>query len=113
MSITLEDVRAVAAQVAKGSRRRNLEVNNDGCVYTAPNGKHCVAGEILVTLGFEVPAFGEEFNQQRIGSMGERYPELDTAALNYLDALQEFGDDRMYWREAYKYTERSYRDTQR
>lgn len=41
-------------------RYRNSRRKNPGCVYTTETGKHCLAAQIMLDLGQEVPSWEDE-----------------------------------------------------
>lgn len=54
-----EIVAAIEAAVARTPDAMNPAEGN-GCLYTGPEGNHCIAGQVLVDLGFSVPAYVPE-----------------------------------------------------
>lgn len=63
MTFTLDDVMAVVNEL-------DLTQTNPspGCVYTGPDGSHCIAGEICVKLGIDVPKWDSALNTNLLGS---------------------------------------------
>jgi hypothetical protein len=68
-----------------------------GCVYTAPNGEHCIAGQICVELGIEVPEWDDEVGNDSFG-FNDRNPNTETfiaspMSKNFTDDAARFISD--------------------
>ena len=65
--LTLKNV--VDALIALPGRRYNPGTKADSmaeCMYTYEDGSHCLVGQALTDLGYEVPAFGSGTNQESV-----------------------------------------------
>jgi hypothetical protein len=84
--------------------------NGLGCFYTGEDGKsHCIAGQVLVDLGYTVPAYGEDNNQDAINDLLERLDirhDFDLDARVLMNHAQEIFDHESMrhkpWAEALK-----------
>lgn len=73
--------------------RVNPVINDINCAYTDSQGNHCIAGEILVRLGFDVPAYGSNDNTETIANIIYDYElDFDEAAANILAIGQSVAD---------------------
>lgn len=65
---TLDDVEStIIAAVTRTPNALNPTAPSDSiygteCLYTGPDGSHCIAGQVLVDLGLPVPGYGDEQN---------------------------------------------------
>lgn len=103
--ITLEQVQAQAEKVVEtfGWEHRNpSEFGNgdgdgDSCLYTTALGHHCFAGQILVGLGVEVPAYGDEENRTNVDSVERFQLVLENDAMAWLSNAQGHADAGNPW----------------
>lgn len=108
---TLEEVQAaVKAAVEAHPNRRNPEDPREvGCVYTGKGGAHCIAGQVLIDLGYDVPQWGDDCNGYGIvGLLVESglYDSFTKQARAYLEEAQTTFDHnqngiRPRWSAAY------------
>lgn len=73
----------------------DAEFGQGGCIYTSPSdpNDHCIAGEILVRLGYSVPAAGDEDNSETIGNLlVSRIINIEYSAADKLARLQSVAD---------------------
>lgn len=71
-------------------------VDGSTCMYTGPDGNHCIAGEILHRLGFHLPTVGDVSNTVSIDEMiyAMGYDRNFTnEAISMLGAGQRIADD--------------------
>lgn len=61
---------------------KNNPLYNGKCVYTDPDGNHCIAGEILSVLGFQLPDYDNSYNFVGVVEL-----------LRHLDIEYRFTDD--------------------
>lgn len=70
-------------------------VIDGNCVYSDEDGNHCIAGDIMVNLGFNPPAWGDHNNVSPIEHLiEEHYPEeFDHNAIEMLLIGQNTADN--------------------
>lgn len=100
MMYTLSDVISVIDKIDLS--RTNAE---PGYVYTGPDGDHCIAGQICVELGIEVPEWDDEVGNNSYGMSCGMNPntksfdaspmknEFDPVAAQFIADCQSFADD--------------------
>lgn len=99
--ITLDTVKDTAqAVVAKfGHDHTNPLVNDDSCVYTDPEGNHCIAAQILVELKQPCPAWGDQTNGSSVNVVLDS-DTFTTEAIDFMASLQETADEGGTWGNA-------------
>lgn len=89
---------------------QNPVMDDNHCIYSDEDGNHCIAGDIMVKLGFIPPAWGDNDNINPIDQViAERYPDqFDHDAIDMLlvgqntaDNLTHY-DDSLAWGNAKK-----------
>lgn len=93
-NITLEQVKEIVAGLPR-DRVNPTSTNGAGhtaCVYTGADNTHCIAGEVLVRLGFEVPGFGDRYNWNYSVYPLAKSLGLDKVVCSYLRDLQRLAD---------------------
>lgn len=70
------------------------------CVYTHPDGRHCLVGQILSDLGLPLPVSGSEEDTTGFNSLGHNYPQLSNDSKMLLERLQRLADNSMSWGNA-------------
>jgi hypothetical protein len=109
--VTLAEVQAVLPTLDPqrknpGKRGDNIGTkSNPGCVYTAPDGRHCIAGEVLTLLDVPVPQWGDPRGGSRVHAIDkfwlpERGVRLEDDVVLLLGALQEEADSGRSWGES-------------
>jgi hypothetical protein len=116
MTITLEQVVIVAAQIAQEhpDAINPMRDDHDGCAYTRTpdlpgntenTAEHCYGGMVLLALGHDLPPEGK----------GVCYPgnpyRLEYSAVRFLQQLQrqaDDGGDPISWAQAFRATLRKY-----
>lgn len=85
------EVEAVLRDLVK--LRRTNPKRNGNCIYTSPQGHHCIAGEAMVWLGLggKVPAWGDEANDNCLEEL-HLSGVFTPAALSLLETAQEEAD---------------------
>lgn len=98
--ITLAEVKAEAERILidldPDHRNPGLD-DGDGCVYTDLHGDHCVAAQIIVNLGGEVPGLMDEENNESVSNVGWFHDILDADAMDWLNAVQREADSGLTW----------------
>lgn len=112
---TLEEVQAVLkAAVERKPNNRNPYSHAEGsCLNTGKQGNHCIAAQVLVDLGYEVPAYGDEENGYGFRNLLDFYEigrdKFDAKTEAYLSRAQGIFDEetsygnsqRRQWKTCY------------
>lgn len=101
--ITLDQVKAEAQNVLKTFGPSHLNpgiLEGDGCRYTDEDGQHCVAGQILVNLGLEVPGLMDDDNESTVVNVDAFTERLTVDALGFLGDIQSIADQGVEWSTA-------------
>lgn len=87
MKKTLDDVLKVVAKLDRNAMNATTE-DGGTCVYTDYNGNHCIAGQVCVELGIEVPEADSD-----VVTLNEKFKKnFDESALTFLGSLQSYAD---------------------
>lgn len=99
---TLEEVQEEAAKVVAAFEpgTRNPGVDEMGCMYTTADGEHCIAAQICVNLGVEIPAYGMDDNEQPVDMVDGFTASFTFDALGWLTAVQRKADNGVTWGDA-------------
>lgn len=100
--ITLAEVKAEAERILidLDPDHRNPGFDEGGCVYVDADGDHCLAAQIIVNLGGEIPGYLDPENESRVDEVEWFHDILDIDALLWLGAVQREADSGHTWYRA-------------
>lgn len=104
--VTIEDAEFVATSVANRSEGESHSLNPrpEGCLYTYPDGSHCLVGQIGESLGLPLPSTDSNVNASGVDSLLDWWEEqgitTDPQVQDFLESAQTFADQGVYWPQA-------------
>jgi hypothetical protein len=97
--ITLDTVKAEALKVIEqfGPEHTNPLDDSETCVYTDPDGAHCIAGQIMVNLGQPIPGIDHVDNSETVMAVEMWFGVLTADAEEWLARVQRQADNGYTW----------------
>jgi hypothetical protein len=95
---TFDQVLEVAQRVISGDNV--TRINPPVCKWTYSDGSHCAVGEVLITLGVEIPQMGDDGNNTPFAILDSITEQFDAQAVYFLDHLQVAADSHETWGQA-------------
>jgi hypothetical protein len=104
--VTFDDVELVATSIANRSEGESHSLNNASgqCLYTYPDGSHCLVGGIGEGLALPLPDPNSNTNAAGVDSLLTWWEDqgitVDPQAGEFLSIAQGYADTGYYWPQA-------------
>lgn len=104
--VTIDDVEFVATSVANRSEGVSHSLNREDkrCLYTYPDGSHCLVGGIGEGLGLPLPSTDSNINAAGVESLLNWWADqgitVDPQVWDFLSSAQGYADTGYYWPQA-------------